>query len=960
MKGAPMSFRRLIWTFLASSLLIPIHAGAQCQLSLTSTETAPGYFRLHAAASGSCTAGGLHGGPVRLVNLASCPDSPCVFDWTVVAPCHGDTTFVQAVCQDSACASVQEAASVHYQSNYQPAMFEKSATLYALGNGGTALAATLHVNAPASWPDRVMTYQWLPGLIDAGSKRITDNSDELDVGFAATEIPAGQSFLKATIWACGDKQATTIIAASDYACCCQAGPTAPTCVAHPIGLASGNMRMSDTDPLPSAPGVSLARIYDSKSGATGGLFGMGWRSFLDVVAKSVTADGDSYVTIQTGEGERYLFRNFVQVWPLNAMRAALAYDAAAGTYTLHEPQHDVDVVVRASDGVPLKYHSRSTGRDVLIGYAGSMPATVADSWGNWSWTLTASGSRVTAIAVDGTANSWQYTYDTSGLLTEVRGPNNSAWRTYTYSGSALTEARDAAGRLIESHTYDAGRANSSRSDQGDVTVVNYSESQGVTETRVTYATGAVTSYFSTFIAGRLRTTSIVGSCSGCGVNDAVYAYDALGNIAREQDARGYIVTRSFDGQGRVSASTAGYKPSGCDPDTDANHCRLTSPALGTAVLEATPATVTTTYAYTDANWPDRPTAVTTKSVANPNQSRAATYSYDAVTGTILQEQIAGWKSATQTEMIVSNTALYDGAAAAAFDPGGNFSPAWLALPQPAGMKRSFDGPRTDAADVTLWVYYPIDNAVPGLLRGHLAAVRDAADNVTRFESYDVFGNVTRVVDANGVATESTYDAAGRLLTTTLKGLAGCDTAVDPLCATDLVTQRAYSPPLGPLDSETRPDGGTTTYEYDGRRRMTAMTRTVSATAYERAEYDYDAATGKRSAERYKAGSPGAWMQTRSEAFLYDTLARLREIDHPDGTKIVYAYDGANNLISVQDENHAAANTTYAYDPLNRLKTVRQTLAGAPSGSIATSYTYDVQGNLAAVTDPNANVTTLRL
>ena len=712
--------------------------------------------------------------------------------------------------------------------------------------------------------------------------------------------------------------------------------------------------MSDTDPLPSMRGVSLTRIYDSKSSATSGLFGMGWRSFLDVVTKAVSLDGDSYVVVQTADGERYVFRNLVQVWPRNAMPATLVYDSAAGTYTLHEPQHDVDVVVRASDGAPLKYHSRSTGRDVVIGYAGSAPVSVTDSWGNWSWTLSTSGSRITAITIDGTTNTWQYTYDTSGLLTTVRGPNNAAWRTYAYSDNALTEARDAAAHLIESHTYDSGRATSSRSDQGDVTGVSYSESQGVTETRVTYATGATTSYFTSWIAGRPRTTSIVGSCSGCGVNDAIYAYDALGNIAREQDARGYITARLFDNQGRVTSSAVGYKPSGCDPETDPNHCRLTSAALGTAALDSTSATVTTTYGYSDVNWPDRPTLMITKSVVNASEGRVTNITYDAATGTVLQEEIEGRETPDQLQIITSTTALYNGVAGAAFNPGGTFNSAWLSLPQPAGMKRSFDGPRTDATDVTQWVYYPINNAVPALLRGHLAAIRDAAGNITRFERYDAFGNITRAVDANGVVTESTYDAAGRLLTTTLKAVAGCDTTVDPLCATDLVTQRTYSPALGPLASETRPDGGTITYEYDDRRRVTAITRAVSATAYERTEYDYDPATGKRSAERYKSGSPGAWTLTRSEAFLYDTLARLREIDHPDGTKIVYSYDGANNLTSVQDENHTTANTTYTYDPLGRLKWVLQTLAGR---SISTNYGYDVQGNLTSVTDPNGNITT---
>src|SRR5207237_1404501 len=83
-----------------------------------------------------------------------------------------------------------------------------------------------------------------------------------------------------------------------------------------------------------------------------------------------------------------------------------------------------------------------------------------------------------------------------------------------------------------------------------------------------------------------------------------------------------------------------------------------------------------------------------------------------------------------------------------------FDSAWLQLPQPVGMRRAFDGPRTDVADVTQWVYYPVSGAVPPGLRGHVAAVRDAVGSVTRFEAYDAFGNATRVVDPNGVATSA--------------------------------------------------------------------------------------------------------------------------------------------------------------------------------------------------------------
>ncbi|HEY0158972.1 MAG TPA: RHS repeat-associated core domain-containing protein, partial [Thermoanaerobaculia bacterium] len=75
-----------------------------------------------------------------------------------------------------------------------------------------------------------------------------------------------------------------------------------------------------------------------------------------------------------------------------------------------------------------------------------------------------------------------------------------------------------------------------------------------------------------------------------------------------------------------------------------------------------------------------------------------------------------------------------------------------------------------------------------------------------------------------------------------------------------------------------------------------------------------------------------------------------------GAKTVYSYDSDGLLMATQDENHTTPNTRYAYDALDRLVTVTQTLAGAPGGVMLTRYDYDAHNNLVSVTDPNGNVT----
>ena len=47
-------------------------------------------------------------------------------------------------------------------------------------------------------------------------------------------------------------------------------------------------------------------------------------------------------------------------------------------------------------------------------------------------------------------------------------------------------------------------------------------------------------------------------------------------------------------------------------------------------------------------------------------------------------------------------------------------------------------------------------------RGNVRTTTNAVGHVTTFDAYDVDGQPTRVIDANGVATTSSYDVRGRV------------------------------------------------------------------------------------------------------------------------------------------------------------------------------------------------------
>ena len=924
------------------------------------------------------------GGP--FLGLKDCNASPCQIVWTDGFAClKGTHTEVLRVrCgkakPDGSCGIPDDPGfdTKTFSFDHTPAITNTEGIPDDGGSGYPTGA--IHYHAKAVSGNLLVTGEWLFGSSGVNCcftvypEGDPFNTSDYWSPYSGSPDGSGSTALLLTVTECNDLKTFAVVNAVDNDCgtaCggsqCSAGPAA--CAGNPIRLSNGNMRMSERDPLPANEALFLGRTYDSRGVA--GFFGSGWTSPFDAhlrIAQSQSL-GTNFAEIRTPSNSKYIFQNadggWLQVWPKGTTPAVLT--PGAGIYTLREAQSTIETVYDAASGRLVRARSRSAGgREAVISYVNGLPAHVADSWGDWAWTIASDASnRISTITVDGTSLVWTYTYDGSGNLASVTGPGNSAWRTYTYTNQGLTEARDARGNLIESHAYSPNpfitRATQSLSDHDDITNIEY-QLPGRDEfekiTRTTSGNGSTTDFYTRLIAGRPRTVQVVGHCATCGTNDAVYAYDnATGHLLREQDARGFITVRTFDTADRVLSIAGPYQPDGCDPLSDANHCRQTPASLLTATLSPTTSTLTTTFGYGDSTWTDVATLTTVASVLAPNQVRTTSAQLDPATGMVTQQVTTGLTGdPAQSVQYTATTTLYDGTEGAAFNPGGAFDAAWLSLPQPTGLRKSNDGPRTDVADTTTFVYYPIDAAVPASWRGQLAAVRNAAGHVTRLENYDVFGNAGRTIDPNGVVTEATFDPIGRLLTSTLKGVSGCDTTADPLCATDIVSSRTYQPALGPLASTTAPRGETTTYEYDARRRTTATTRQISTTAYERIEYDYDPATGHKSAERYLGGHPGAWTITRSDAFQYDSFARLSQIDHPDGTKIVYHYDGANNLISVQDERHTTPNTTYAYDPANRLSSVTQTLSTAPGGHIATAYAYDVHGNLTSVTDPNGNVT----
>ncbi|HEX8410545.1 MAG TPA: DUF6531 domain-containing protein, partial [Thermoanaerobaculia bacterium] len=756
--------------------------------------------------------------------------------------------------------------------------------------------------------------------------------------------------------------------------------------ADPVYFKDGNVRVYDSDPLPPIAGQVLARTYNSDEQVVA-LFGRGWTTLFERRLILNMDGGEQVVSLVTGTNEVVTFRGsgntFRQTWPTaRPSDGILEYDAGTGTYSHRAAGSTETAVFRESDGRLLVLRDTTSGREARIGYdAQGLPQSLSDSWSGTSWVLTidAPSRRVSSIGVGGRPDlTWSYSYDGAGNLRNVTAPGSAAWRTYEYNANRMTASYGPSGNLIESHTYDANGYGISSTGPGDeIGSIEYNLPGSVADervTRVTYKTGATAEYALRPAGGAYRPVRVTGGCSSCGASDATYVHDQDGRVIREQSPDGYITVKTYNGAALASEERF-LRPTDCDPATDAQHCRMSPDALATASLQATSATVLSTYTYGDPLWPDRVTAVATPSVFAPGRTRRESHSYHPRSGALAGTSVLGWSGeepSTDFERTTSRKFYGDATACnprgddgcpgtgsddgltPLFAPGGAFDSAWLSLPQPARLVKSIDGPRTDVQDVTSFVYYPIHSSVPALWRGQLAATKNAAGHVTRYESYDIFGNATRVVDPNGVVSEVTFDTLSRPVTSTLKGVAGCSS--EPLCGTDLVTTRSYAT-AGPLITEVRPGGAVTSYTYDGRGRVRTLSRGLSVTDLrEQVEYSYDPLNGKKSGERMLARENGVWVEKRQESFAYDSDARLQIVTHADASTVHYTYDAADRVRGIRDENHSAANTTYAYDPAGRVRSVTQTLTGAVGGVVVTRYGYDLHGNLTSVTDPNGNVT----
>lgn len=366
-----------------------------------------------------------------------------------------------------------------------------------------------------------------------------------------------------------------------------------------------------------------------------------------------------------------------------------------------------------------------------------------------------------------------------------------------------------------------------------------------------------------------------------GTRTVTYSYTS-GRLTGVNDATGFDTTYAYDaGQPGRALMTSRTRPEG-------NATSMQAYDGQGRVASQTLAGEQTTFAY------DGGAGTTT--ITNPDADSAVhTHGSQANLTNLLDESGAsiasGFDAAAQRTSVVDREGR---------------SSSWIFDPDSRRVIRY-----TDAnGAVTRFTYTPQDQ--DGFTYHELTGVV-RADGTTESFAYDTRGNLTSWTDPAGETWSYTYDAAGRALT-----------ATNPAGAVETLTYGGD----GTLATHSI-DGETTTFAYDGLRRLETVTHPDTTTV----QFGYDA--------RDRVTSTTDELG-RTRALVYDQNGNLTSYTNRAGETWTFAYDELDRLERVTDP--LANSVTQTYDALGR------PMGFTNGDGEALGFARDALGRLTATTD----------
>jgi RHS repeat-associated protein len=259
---------------------------------------------------------------------------------------------------------------------------------------------------------------------------------------------------------------------------------------------------------------------------------------------------------------------------------------------------------------------------------------------------------------------------------------------------------------------------------------------------------------------------------------------------------------------------------------------------------------------------------------------------------------------------------------------------------------------------TTLTYYPT---------GLIHTITDAQSNITSYE-YDQRGNRTAVVDAQSNRTTFTYDSGNRLTKVTYPDTTFTTFAYDTrgrrTSVTDQngkVTSYAYDD-ADRLTSVTDAALNVTTYAYDLENNLTSITDAaghITSFVYDAFGRVTQTTFPSTLAESYVYDALGNLTsktdrKSQTIQYVYDALNRLSHKGYPDSTGVDYVYDLVGKIKQVTDPTGSYG---FAYDNMGRLigtTTQYSFLPGTPAPTFSNSYAYDAASNRTAFTAPDGS------
>ena len=662
----------------------------------------------------------------------------------------------------------------------------------------------------------------------------------------------------------------------------------------PVNVVNGDVYHEETDveiPNLGRP-LDFRRRYDSLhtvSGLAGapaawsdrGL-GEGWSfSYSDRI--EIAADGAGTVTWFTADGMRLVFSSNVVVinWiNPSGLFGTLSGSAAAGFTWRDRDGGTTTFLPVVAGSCPIGSQSDRFGNGVKIDYvAGTNRITkVSDLRDATRWlafTYNADARPHIATVADFTGRIWSYAY-VGGRLATTTAPAPAA-------GAAAPAVRyayhaDAAHRGLLASVTDPG---------GFVTSWEYyANRRGF---RVTDAEGLRHS----FSYNLHRRQSAFINERGFATR---YAYDDTGNLLEVRQPDRTSERSTWNTEGLKLTSTDAY---------GATTCFAYDATTGKVTSVTDPLGNVTTYDYTTGSFRDIATIVRLNRPNDASDDVATKFVYDA--SGFLTTRIDGDASG-----ITIGVGVFIGRL--------NATTGFTAAAGGRGLVATTTSPR---GVVTRFGY----NAAGQVLTRTV----DASPGVTVTEAftYDSRGGLLTQTDANGSVTTFAYDILGRKTSEKSPDPDG----TGPLPA--ITSAYAYDA-VGNLVATTQGDGRVARVAYD--RRQREVKRTAADGTFALVTYD---AAGNKATETDALG--------RVIRFVYDARSRLVATLLPDGATMRLRVDGGGRVVATIDQ--AGATTTTAYDTLGRpvLETRPDPDGSGPLVAPATAMGYDSRGNMLFVT-----------